>query len=148
MIHYVHYNLNFKLSTIFLYSKIFKVFMVNSSIINDICMMSFVSDTIDHNIGFIKISLNIFTVEIAFFSELIEFWAFHENMSVSSDNLIKNMLTRRKESETYLATVSRHCWSPQISMKVDKVCSFYRDLRTPAMSTDSSQVDVTLFPSC
>ena len=73
------------------------------------------------------------------------------------------MLTRGKESETYLATVSRHRWSPQIAMKVDKVCSFqpalrpssaeeeihfHRNLRTPAMSTDSSQVGVALFPSC
>ena len=34
------------------------------------------------------------------------------------------MLERRKESNTYLATNSRHCRSPQIMMKVDKVCSF------------------------
>jgi len=71
------------------------------------------------------------------------------------------MLTRRKESDTYLATDSRHLRSPQIAMKLDKVCSFqlalqpssaeeevflfnflfinfHRDLRTPAMSTVSS----------
>ena len=35
--------------------------------------------------------------------------------------MIKNMLTRRKESDTYLATVSRHCWSRQIMMKIDKL---------------------------
>ena len=35
------------------------------------------------------------------------------------------MLTRRKENDTYLATVSRHRWSPQIAMKVDKMCSFH-----------------------
>ena len=88
------------------------------------------------------------------------------------------MLTRRKESDTYLATVSRHSRSPQIAMKVDKVCSFqpalrpssaeeevqlmkaavpaeathfihfHCDLQTPAMSTESSQVGVALFPSC
>ena len=64
------------------------------------------------------------------------------------------MLTRRKESNTYLATVSRHRWSLQIAMKVDKMCSFQPALRpssavwTPAMSTDSSQVGVALFPSC
>ena len=29
------------------------------------------------------------------------------------------MLTRGKESDTYLATVSRHRWSLQIAMKVD-----------------------------
>ena len=33
------------------------------------------------------------------------------------------MLTRRKESDTYLATVRRHRWSQQIAMKVDKMCS-------------------------
>jgi hypothetical protein len=43
--------------------------------------------------------------------------------------MIKNMLTRRKESDTYLTTVSRHCWSPQIAMKVDKVCIFQPALR-------------------
>ena len=35
--------------------------------------------------------------------------------------MIKNMLTRRKESVTYLATVSRHRWSRQIAMKIDKI---------------------------
>ena len=34
--------------------------------------------------------------------------------------MIKNMLTRRKESDTYLAIVSRHRWSRQIKMKIDK----------------------------
>ena len=90
--------------------------------------------------------------------------------------MIKNILTRRKESDTYLATVSRHRWSRQITMKVDKMCSFqpalwpssaeeeaslpqcwlkathfiyfHRNLPTPAMSTDSSQVGIALFPSC
>ena len=81
------------------------------------------------------------------------------------------MSTKRKESDTYLATVSRRRWSPQIAMKVDQVCSFqpalhpssalqpqcrlkathfihfHRDLRTPVMSTVSSQVGVALFPS-
>ena len=89
---------------------------------------------------------------------------------------LKIMLKRRKESDTYLAADSRHCRSLQIAMKVDKVCSFqpalrpssaeedsrwrlqcrlkathfihfHRDLRTLAMSTVSSQVGVTLFPS-
>ena len=31
------------------------------------------------------------------------------------------MLTRRKENDTYLATVSRRCWSSQITMKIDKL---------------------------
>ena len=39
------------------------------------------------------------------------------------------MLERRKESDTYLATDSRHCWNPQIAMKVDKVYSFQPALR-------------------
>ena len=38
--------------------------------------------------------------------------------------MIKIMLKRRKESDTYLAADRRHCWSMQIAMKVDKVCSF------------------------
>ena len=38
--------------------------------------------------------------------------------------MIENILTRRKESDTYLDTVSRHRWSLQIAMKVDKMCSF------------------------
>ena len=50
---------------------------------------------------------------------------YHENVAAVAECLkIKNMLTRRNESNTYLATVSRHRWSPQIAMKVDKVCSF------------------------
>jgi hypothetical protein len=32
--------------------------------------------------------------------------------------MIKNMLTRRKESDTFLATVGRHRWSRQITMKI------------------------------
>ena len=35
--------------------------------------------------------------------------------------MIKNMLKRRKESNTYLATVSRHRRSRQITMKIDKL---------------------------
>ena len=33
----------------------------------------------------------------------------------------KNMLTRRKESDTYLTTVSRHHWSRQITMKIHEM---------------------------
>jgi hypothetical protein len=32
---------------------------------------------------------------------------------------IENILIRRKESDTYLATVSRHRWSSWITMKKD-----------------------------
>ena len=68
--------------------------------------------------------------------------------------MIKNMLTRRKESDTYLATVSRHRWSRQITMKVDKLPelssaeeeSTFIVMSAPEMSTDSSQVIVALFP--
>ena len=35
--------------------------------------------------------------------------------------VIKNILIRRKESDTYLATVSRHCWSLWIMMKKDEI---------------------------
>jgi hypothetical protein len=34
--------------------------------------------------------------------------------------MIKNILKRKKESDTYLATVRRHRWSRQI-MKIDKI---------------------------
>jgi hypothetical protein len=43
---------------------------------------------------------------------------------ITSIILLKNVLTRRKESDIYLAPVSRHRWSMQIVMKVDKMCSF------------------------
>ena len=33
--------------------------------------------------------------------------------------MIKNMLERRKESDSYLATCRRHCWSAQMTMKKD-----------------------------
>ena len=39
-----------------------------------------------------------------------------DHLKVAYNNK-KNMLTRRKESDTYLATVSRHCWSRQIMMR-------------------------------
>ena len=35
--------------------------------------------------------------------------------------MIKNILIRRKESDTYLATVSRHRWSLQTTMKNDEI---------------------------
>ena len=35
--------------------------------------------------------------------------------------MIKNMLKRRKESNTYLATIHRHSYSKQITMKIDKI---------------------------
>ena len=71
------------------------------------------------------------------------------------------MLKRRKESNTYLATIRRHRWSRQITMKIDKILelsastvaensnilSIFIVMSTPAMSTDSSQVGVALFPS-
>ena len=73
--------------------------------------------------------------------------------------MIKNMLTIREERDAYLVTVSRHRWSRQITMKIDKHRSFqpalwsifiyfHHDLSTPVMSTDSSQVGFAFFPSC
>jgi len=35
--------------------------------------------------------------------------------------MIKNMLKRRKESNTYLATIRRNRWSRQIAKKIDKI---------------------------
>ena len=50
--------------------------------------------------------------------------------------MIKNMLERREESDTYLATDSRHRRSPQIPMKVDKVCSFQPALRSSSSADE------------
>ena len=87
--------------------------------------------------------------------------------------MIKIMLKRRKESDTYVAADRRHRRSTQIAMKVDKVCSFQPALQpsssadegrsadwklhlviifhchlyTPAMSTVSNQVGAALFLS-
>ena len=48
------------------------------------------------------------------------------------------MLTRRKESDAYLASDSRHHQSPKIAMKVDKVCSFQSALQPTSAEEDSS----------
>ena len=56
--------------------------------------------------------------------------------------MIKNVLTRRKESDTYLATVSRHRWSLQIAMKVDKMCSFQ-----PALWPSSAEYFLSFYLS-
>ena len=47
------------------------------------------------------------------------------------------MLTRSKESDTYLVTVGRHRWSLQIAMKVDKMCSFQPALRPSSAEEES-----------
>ena len=54
------------------------------------------------------------------------------------------MLTRRKESDTYLATVSRHRRSPQIAMKVDKVCNFKPALRPSSAEEENIKNTVTI----
>ena len=41
----------------------------------------------------------------------------------------KKYVNKRKESDTYLASVGRYRWSSHIVMKVDKVCSFQPVLR-------------------
>ena len=48
------------------------------------------------------------------------------------------MLTRKKESDAYLASDSRHHRSPQIAMKLDKVCSFQSALQPSSIEEDSS----------
>jgi hypothetical protein len=64
--------------------------------------------------------------------------------------MIKSILKRREESNTYLTHVSRHRQSRQIAMKTDESSSFIHfncDLSTLGMSTAMSQVGVALFPS-
>ena len=53
--------------------------------------------------------------------------------------MIKVMLKRTKENDTYLAADSRHRRSPQIAIKVDKVCSF-----EPALQPSSAEEEVSL----
>ena len=52
---------------------------------------------------------------------------------------IKNILIRRKESDIYLATVSRHRSSMQVAMKIDKMCSFQQ-----ALWPSSAEEDIIL----
>ena len=60
--------------------------------------------------------------------------------------LIKNMLKWRKETDTCLTHVCRHYWR-NITMKAKAPnIHFHRDLSTPSMSTDMSEVGVALFP--
>ena len=55
--------------------------------------------------------------------------------------MIIAILTRRKESDTYLATVSRHRWSLQNAMKEDKMCSFQLALRLSSAVEKTSSAD-------
>ena len=52
--------------------------------------------------------------------------------------MIKNMLTRWRESDTYLATVSRHCWSRLIMMKIDKLLYLSDEEEDSSSSADES----------
>ena len=77
--------------------------------------------------------------------------------------MIKNMLQRGKQSDSYLATFHRHRWSAQMTMKkgnklelsastvtfhqLQFIVFFHRHLCTPVMFTNSSQIGVTLFSS-
>ena len=45
----------------------------------------------------------------------------HIYLLSSDQQMIKNMLKRRKESDTYLATSYRHRWSAQMTMKKDNL---------------------------
>ena len=56
--------------------------------------------------------------------------------------MIKNILMRRKENDTYLADEGRSA-----GWKLQYFIIFHHDPRTPTMSTDSSQIGVALFPS-
>ena len=58
--------------------------------------------------------------------------------------MIKNMLKRGKESDTYLATDSRPRRSLQIAMKVEKVCSFQPVLR-PSSADLPHSLGVSVF---
>ena len=57
---------------------------------------------------------------------LVKIWKIHR--------LSSNMLTRRKESDTYLASVSRHRGMRQNMMNIDKYCSFQ-----PALCASSAE---------
>ena len=60
--------------------------------------------------------------------------------------MIKNILKRKEESDSYLTHVCRHNRSRQIMIKMDETGAFFhRDLSAPVMSTDMSQVAVALF---
>ena len=48
--------------------------------------------------------------------------------------MIKNVLKRRKECGTYLATARRHRWRLKMTMKVGKLCSF-----EPALQPSSTE---------
>ena len=54
--------------------------------------------------------------------------------------MIKIMLKRRKESDTYLAADRRHRRTTQIAMKVDKVCSF-RPALQPSSAEEEDSAD-------
>ena len=53
----------------------------------------------------------------------------------------KKYVNKRKESDTYLASVGRYRWSSHIVMKVDKVCSFQPVLRPSSAESSSSAKD-------
>ena len=77
------------------------------------------------------------------------------------NDMIKNRLKWKKESDTYLTHICRHRWSREIMMKDDEnirklmkarvlaessvFILFHHDLSAPAISTDMSQVGVILF---
>ena len=55
---------------------------------------------------------------------LLQVSKFLDIMLVSSEIIkviYKKYVTRRRESDTYLATVSRHRWSREITMKIDRM---------------------------
>ena len=61
--------------------------------------------------------------------------------------MIKNMLKRRKESDTYLATVRRHRWSRQIMTEIDKILelsastvAFIRDIASGQITIETDKI--------
>ena len=59
---------------------------------------------------------------------------------MKEDRMIKNMLKRRKESDTYQATVCRHHWSRQITIKnraFSQHCGFHQLKRATVLAESS-----------
>jgi hypothetical protein len=92
-------------------------------------------------------------------------WKIKVNNSNWKGKLIKIMLKARKCSDTYLATIRKHRWGVEMTIKKnikwsfqlaqclssaeEEDCNlpFHSHLCTPAMSTNSSQVGVAIYPS-
>ena len=74
--------------------------------------------------------------ETAYFY-LLNIWLLYISYFIFNDKKYVN--------KKYLATVSRHRWSPQIAMKVDKVCSFQPALQPSSAEESSSYSSILPF---